>query len=150
MILQDHTILFLLHCLFLDREHIQIALDADKNRPVTIPQTSKTGSRSPKSVSPKSPKLKDKSQGNEHLKPEKKPRKKQKLLKPSSRSPSPSPRSASPVPSIQVTDIDSGDLDLDHDHLYDNVTPDQRYKKQHGHARERQGLYLNGYAFVEW
>ncbi|XP_053402581.1 F-actin-uncapping protein LRRC16A-like [Mercenaria mercenaria] len=124
-----------------DRDHIRLALDAEKTRPTTVPQATRTGSRSPKNRSPKSPRAKDKSQEKENLKTETVPKKAPRSLKPTSRSPNASPRSNSPVPTISVTYTDVGNLDQGHDPLYDNVTPDRRHKKHSGDERGLRGLY---------
>ncbi|KAL4234559.1 barbed-end actin filament uncapping [Mactra antiquata] len=105
----------------IDRDHVKLALDADRNRPITVPQSAKSGSRSPKNKSPKPPRSKDR----------KKSADKAALVTPKmgdldsspSRSPICSPRSITPLPIIQVTDLD------DLDPIYDNVMPDSRYMR---------------------
>ncbi|XP_060607836.1 F-actin-uncapping protein LRRC16A-like isoform X3 [Ruditapes philippinarum] len=122
----------------IDRDHVQLALDADRKRPTTVPQATRSGSRSPKNRSQKPLNAKDRSQENEHLNTVKTPLVTPRSLKPDSRSPSVSPRSTSPVPSISVTYTDVGDLGTGQEHIYDNAVPQSRHRKHRGDKRDLQ------------
>lgn len=98
-----------------------------------MPQSIKSGSRSPKSRSPKPPRGKDKKKSADRLQPGASNQDGRNFPGSGSRSPSASPRSTSPIPTIQVTDLD------DLDPIYDNVMPAKRYMKHH--AKDIQGLY---------
>jgi hypothetical protein len=126
--------------LVLDRDHVQLALDADRKRPTTVPQATRSGSRSPKNRSQKPLNAKDRSQESEHLNTVKTPLVTPRSLKPDSRSPSVSPRSTSPVPSISVTYTDVGELGTGQEHIYDNAVPQSRHRKHRGDKRDLQGL----------
>lgn len=152
MLYSIHNYIYILLLLVLDRDHVLLALDADRNRPITVPQTDRTGSRSPKNRSPKPPRSKDKLKEVDQLKAKRSPKPSPRLSRASPRSPRAAPRStcASQVPTIEVTLTNGGDLD--DDSVYDNVTPNWRQGKHHcyhGNARKFRGLYQNDLASGE-
>lgn len=117
-------------CAFsLDPEQVQLALDGDKLRPATVPQSR---SRSPSKLASEPVSLKA---------PERNKRKK---------SPKVSPRSnsKSPVPKIEVSQVNFREEvhvlenDLDPDPVYDNAVPvpPKRRSKKHAGSHRKNGL----------